>query len=235
MLASVRLAGNRCRPAPAFRETIAAFVARVGVSLAEATTIQLPEISSVPEDIRREPVHTRQIACRAYRRADDLYEIEATLTDEKGEAVAFRSRPAVGPAELMHHMTLTLVIDADYLIRDASARTLKGPWSMCGGADDAYRRLIGLRIGAGFNARVREILGGTEGCTHLSDLLAQIANTYMQASWPGRIARAAAVDPDPRSWRDKGTLGFVDQCHAWRQDGETLRREYPELLSPKKD
>ena len=45
----------------------------------------------------RERVHTRRIVCEAYRRRDGLWEIEATVIDEKGEDMPFRSRPRARP------------------------------------------------------------------------------------------------------------------------------------------
>ncbi|MDP2135154.1 MAG: DUF2889 domain-containing protein [Sulfuritalea sp.] len=182
----------------------------------------------------RELVHTRQITCRAFRLKNGLLEIEATLGDEKGQQVAFRSRPPVPPGEFMHRMALTLTIDDDYTIRDVRASTLTAPWPMCGGTDEAYRKLIGLRIGPGFSQKMKQLLGGVQGCTHVTELVAQAANTYMQASWPDRIARQMEVSADPRGWPDKSTLGFVNHCHAWRQDGATLVQEYPELV-PSRD
>lgn len=181
----------------------------------------------------RQPIHTRQITCRAFRLDDGLLEIEATLWDEKGQDVPFRSRPTVRAGQLMHRMTLNLTIDDDYLIRDLRVRTEQAPWRACGETDAAYRRLVGLRIGAGFTRQMRKLLGGVQGCTHVTELVSQAANTYMQASWPARIARQIAIDPDPRRWPDKSTLGFVDQCHAWKHDGDTLHEEYPELAAPK--
>lgn len=186
----------------------------------------------MPAENDRELMHTRQIVCRAFRLKDGLLEIEATLADEKTQEVAFRSRPPVRTGEFMHRMSLTLTIDTDYLIQDVKAKTLQAPWPMCGGTDDAYRRLIGLRIGAGFSRRVKELLGGIEGCTHVTELVMQAANTYVQASWPDRMARQMAVDQDPRRWPDRNTLNFVNHCHAWRQDGATLIQEYPELAPP---
>ena len=185
-------------------------------------------------DKERELVHTRQISCRAFRLKNGYIEIEAILADEKAQQVDFRSRPPVVAGEHMHHMALSIVIDQDYVIQDVRVQTLKAPWPMCGGTDAAYRGLVGLRIGAGFSRRVKELLGGVQGCTHVTELVTQAANTYMQASWPDRIARQVAVDPDPRRWPDKSTLTFVNKCHAWREDGETLVREYPELVPPKK-
>jgi hypothetical protein len=187
----------------------------------------------VSTDNERELVHTRQICCRAFRRKNGLLEIEATVTDLKGQAVPFRSQPPVRPGELMHNMILTLTVDDDFLIHDVAARTLQGPWAMCGGVDEAYRKLIGLRIGAGFSQQVRELLGGVQGCTHITELVSQAANTYMQASWPDRISRQLVAEPDPRRWPERNTPKFINQCHAWRQDGQTLAQEYPELLPPK--
>lgn len=185
-------------------------------------------------DNERELVHTRQISCRAFRLKNGFLEVEATLTDEKGQEVPFRSRPPVQAGEFMHRMALTLTIDGDHTIQDARASTLKAPWAMCGGTDTAYRQLIGLCIGAGFSQQVRKRLGGVHGCTHITELVAQAANTYMQASWPDRIARQLAVDQDPRRWPDKSTLTFINHCHVWRQDGETMLQEYPELTLPTK-
>ena len=186
------------------------------------------------KDEQRELVHTRQISCRAFRLKNGFLEIEATLSDEKGQEVPFRSRPAVPVGGFMHRMSLTLTIDTDYVIRDVRAQTLQAPWPSCGETDAAYRKLIGLPLNAGFTRKMRELLGGVQGCTHVTELVSQAANTYMQASWPDRIARQVAVAADPRHWPDKSTLTFVNHCHAWRQDGETLRREYPELAPPRK-
>jgi hypothetical protein len=187
----------------------------------------------VQAEIERELVHTRQITCHAFRLKNGWLEIEATLIDEKGQEVAFRSRPPVQPGTRMHSMSLLLTVDADFLIRDVRAATLTAPWTMCGGTDDAYRKLVGLRIGPGFTQQMKKLVGGIEGCTHVTELLAQAANTYMQASWPDRIARQMAVADDPRQWPDQSAVGFVNHCHAWRQDGATLAQEYPELVPPK--
>ncbi len=188
----------------------------------------------MPAEAERELVHTRQITCRAFRLKNGWLEIEATLTDEKGQEVPFRSRPPVLPGAHMHSMSLLLTVDADFLIRDVRAATLTAPWALCGGTDAAYRKLIGLRIGPGFSQQMKKLVGDVEGCTHVTELVAQAANTYMQASWPDRIARQLAVADDPRQWPDQSAVGFVNHCHAWRQDGETLAQEYPELVAPKK-
>jgi hypothetical protein len=180
-------------------------------------------------DDSKELVHTRQITCRGYRRKDGLWEIEATVFDEKGQTVPFKTRPDITPGERIHHFSLSVAIDDDYTIRDARAATLAAPWPICTDVAADYRRLIGLRIGPGFNRDVREVLGGPLGCTHVTDLLGQVANTYMQTSFPDRVARQRRISGDPRQWPDKGTLAFVEGCIAWRRDSAALAAEYPQL------
>jgi hypothetical protein len=108
---------------------------------------------------------------------------------------------------------------------------MAAPWPECTDIAADYRKLIGLRIGPGFTRAVREVLGGTRGCTHLTDLLGQVGNTYMQASFPDRLARQELHGEDPRLWPDTRTLAFVDACHAWRKDGPVLAAEYPQLAA----
>jgi hypothetical protein len=187
----------------------------------------------VTNDDERKLVHTRTITCRAWRRADGCIEVEATVTDLKGQEVPFRSRPPVRAGEHMHDISVTLVIDDDHLITDVRADTRTAPWPMCGGVDASYRRLIGLRVGAGLSKALKERLGGIEGCTHLTELVTQAANTYMQASWPDRISRQMAIEPDPRRWPAQNKPAFINRCHAWREDGATVIQEYPELVPPK--
>jgi hypothetical protein len=178
----------------------------------------------------KELVHTRQIICHGYRRKDGLWQIEASVSDKKGQAVSFNSRPDVLPGELIHHLSLCVVIDDDYQIRDVEAKTMAAPWPACSEIATAYRKLIGLRIGPGFSRAVREILGGIQGCTHLNDLLVQIGNTYMQTTWPDHVARQG-LEGDTQQLPDQRTQAIVDGCYAWRKDGAALKSEYPQLVA----
>lgn len=182
------------------------------------------------QNIEKELVHTRQITCHGYKRSDGLWEIEAIVADKKGQSVPFNSRPDVQAGETIHHFSLRVVIDDDYQIRDVVPRTMAAPWPVCSEVAAEYRKLIGLRIGPGFTRAVRDLLGGPLGCTHLTDLLGQVGNTYMQTSWPDRVARQRLTGDDPRHWPDTRTLSFVGNCYAWRKDGEAVAAEYPQLV-----
>ena len=91
------------------------------------------------DDDIKELVHTRKITCRGYRRKDGLWQIEASVSDDKGQAVPFRSRPDVAAGERIHHLTLSVVIDDDYTIRDARAATPAAPRPTCTDTAAAHR------------------------------------------------------------------------------------------------
>jgi len=182
------------------------------------------------DQVEKELVHTRQIICRGYRRKDGLWQIEASVVDEKGEPMPFRARPTINPGEVVHQMALCVVIDDDYQIRDVRAQTLSAPWPDCNGVAEAYRELVGLRVGPGLSREVRNVLGKTRGCAHITDLLVQVGNTYLQASWPDREARQLRASGDPRQWPDPHAASFIGECYNWRPGAEAISREYPLML-----
>ena len=81
-------------------------------------------------ETERELVHTRQITCRAFRLNNGWLEIEATLTDEKGQLVAFRSRPPVQPGAHMHSSIAIAAIEPGVLQAtfEAGMRELPRAW-----------------------------------------------------------------------------------------------------------
>jgi hypothetical protein len=169
--------------------------------------------------------HTRQIQCRGYLRDDGLYDIEAEMHDISGDAteLPFVRVPAGG---YIHQMHLSITIDADLVIRRVEARTETGPTPFCAEINAAYRQLEGLRIGSGFRQQARARLGGANGCTHLTELLAPLATTAMQTvmsvqreqmPWHAKLAGDAPV---ARPW-------ILGTCHAYRIDGEAANVIWP--------
>ena len=183
--------------------------------------------------------HTRQIVCTGYARDDGLYDIEASMQDTKGHhsSMVFKEVPAGGA---IHDMWLKLTVDADLVIRDACALTHAAPTPYCTGINDAYAKLIGIRIGSGFMKEVKARLGGVNGCTHLSELLGPAATTAFQTIMGlhngmlanlGDSGKEGGKNSGKNSARrgDSGdsarapVLSMLNTCHAWRADGEVVR------------
>ena len=168
-------------------------------------------------EVERELLHTRRVRYEGYRRADDLWDIEAHLTDIKNHDYALKTgvRRAGQP---VHSMWLRLTIDRRFNIVDACASSDAVPYpGGCESIAPAYRKLIGLNLAQQFRKKTKEMLGGTRGCTHLTEMLAGMPTAAIQ-SFAGEM----------KEEQDDGGKPFqLDQCHALETSGETVRRWYP--------
>jgi len=171
---------------------------------------------------RRELLHSRDIALRGFRRDDGLFDIEARLTDTKTYGFGNESRGWIEPGENLHGMWARITVDANLVIVSAEASTEQGPFDICPGGALSFARLAGLTIKAGFLRAANERLGGTKGCTHLRELLQQLATVAFQTSYSVRtdLEKASGDGPSPR---------LVNTCHAYASDRAVVKRRWPHL------
>jgi len=185
---------------------------------------------------KRESRHHRRIACDGYRRADGLWDIEAHLVDTKPFELANRDRAngRIEPGEPLHEMWLRVTVDQAMLIHAVEAATDAGPFAICPRITDNFRRLEGERIGPGWHRRVRELLGGTEGCTHLRELLTPLATTAFQAIYGSGYADTsqAAGRSDDGGGRGGLMKFLIGSCHALAPDSEVVRDFWPRYYRP---
>ena len=180
--------------------------------------------------VDREHIHTREIECRGYRRADGLWDIEGHLTDVKTYPFTNDERGSIEPGDPVHDMWMRLTIDSDFTIVGVEAVTDKSPYAICGAITSAFGQLVGINIARGFTREVRRRLGGVHGCTHLVEMLRPIATTAFQTIFPilmrERGIAAAHLDPtSPDKPAKKPPL--LNTCHAFASDGELVRRHWP--------
>jgi len=169
-------------------------------------------------------LHTRQITCDVYERSDGGYEVEASMVDRKPRAAVLPFR-TVEAGENFHDMRLTMRVSTDFVIEHVEARSVAAPTPYCQDINPAYAALAGLRLAPGFKERVRSIVGGVNGCTHLSDLLGPLATTVMQASF-GRMQTEERLRETAKLTR-MSKPRVIDTCHAYRADGEVARVVWP--------
>lgn len=181
----------------------------------------------------REPIHTRSIECRGYRREDGLWDVEAHLTDTKTYGFDNHFRGELPAGAPVHDMWLRITVDDRLVIHAIEAVTEASPYAACPAVTANFQRLKGLRIYPGFQKQVRERLGGTEGCTHLVDLLAPLATTAYQTVFPWRARqeeRRLAREGTPAA-RPTRRPKLIDSCHAFASDGEVVQRYWPEFYT----
>lgn len=177
-----------------------------------------PLMSLPPASQQRRLEHRRQFDIQVFSRDDGLWEVDAVICDVRPQPTPLATgiRPAGHP---VHDMLLRLVVDETLQIQDAGSQTRAMPYQgICTEHGDAYRRLIGLRLGRGFRRAAIERLGGVQGCTHLTELAQVLPTAVMQAMAGKVFDTRGAGDDKPFQ---------IDGCHALRSDGEAVRLHYP--------
>lgn len=174
-------------------------------------------------EIERELLHTRRVRYEGYKRADGLWDIEAHITDVKNHDFALRT--GVRRAGLpIHDMIVRVTIDRKFNVVDALAVSDAVPYpGGCDAVGPAYEKLIGLNLVKKFREAVRERLGGVQGCTHITEMLAGLPTAAIQ-SFAGEM----------REERPPGRRPFqLDHCYAMDTAGETVKKWYPEWYAAK--
>lgn len=171
-------------------------------------------------------MHRREIDLRGYRRADGLFDIEAHLVDTKSYGFEQEERGWMEPGSQLHGMWIRLTIDEEMVIQACEAASDHTPYAVCPQAAPNFARLAGLKIGAGFNRAVNERVGGVLGCTHLREVLAQMATVAFQTLYPVRLARQQARETAGAPRERPSILGT---CLAYAPGSPVVQARWPWL------
>jgi len=181
-------------------------------------------------EVVREELHHRQIDLRFYSRSDGLYEVEGRLIDTKTHAfkrqLSTEDTPAGDP---IHDIQVRLVLDETLMVHDAIAIMDATPFATCTGAANTLSPLKGMRIGQGWNSRIREHLAGAASCTHILELLGPMATTAFQGMAPKRLA----LINDPTSEQQRKAK--VNSCFAYAGHREVVAQLWPHLHVPSQE
>ena len=132
-----------------------------------------------------------------------------------------------GGYQRVHDMSLCVDIRfSDMVITKAEADMSAHPHGACLSTIGDVQRLVGLRVAGGFNAELRNRLGGTRSCNHLHTMAQSIAQTTALS----HVARLYADDPglqrsdyEPFFRRVLDVApGIVNTCAVWRADGPVV-------------
>jgi hypothetical protein len=193
------------------------------------------------EPAERERLHTRAIEINGYRRTDGNYDIEAHLTDVKSYGQTNYDRGYIAADEPIHDMWLRLTVDEKMHIHAVEAVSDKTPYVMCPAAAPNFTRLVGMRIKAGFLREATHAVGGTVGCTHLRELLQQMATTAFQTINPAKAQREMAAEGVMAPGSDAldkritekwgGGNKILNTCLAYDEKGPLVKRRWPHLYT----
>lgn len=146
------------------------------------------------------------------------FEVSATIQDQC---------LTLGGFQRVHEMSLTLTVrQQDWLITRAEADMSAHPHGACPSTISDVQRIVGLRIAGGFNAELRQRLGGTRSCNHLHTMAQNAAQTMA-------LSHVSTLYEDDPVLPESGYAPFyrrvldiaprvVNTCAVWATDGPVV-------------
>jgi hypothetical protein len=178
------------------------------------------------EPVARREIHHRVVDMRTYARDDGLYDVEARLVDRKPFPFKRPSQPEPIPAGMpLHDLWIRVTVDEGSTVRAIEASSDVTPWGICKEAGAPLQGLVGERIARGWSSRVKELLRGASGCTHLMEMLVTLGTPALQG------IRGLKRDQVNELNRD-GVPAKLDSCYAYGRGREVVRMLWPEHHRP---
>ncbi|MEY4363761.1 MAG: hypothetical protein RLZZ24_1113 [Pseudomonadota bacterium] len=174
---------------------------------------------ALPAPAERKLSHTRAVTYHGYQRTDGLWDIEAHMRDTKPFAFEVPGESAWGPNEPIHDMQIRLTVDENFEIREVAVAMNHLPHDECPQAMPPMQKLVGARLSAGWRRTIEEQLGGGVGCTHLRELLFNMATAAFQTMYAASTAARSSDKPPPH----------LGRCVAWDFNTELVKRRYPQF------
>jgi hypothetical protein len=166
---------------------------------------------------KKERIHSRTITVNTYEIDDSSLLVEGDLVDERFFPSFYYSRNEFLDPGIVHDIRVEMKVNLPRLdITEARAQMRKIPIKDCLGVESSAEKIVGLRIKPGFSRDLKERLGGTAGCLHMTTLIYHMGAAAVQGMWAwysrkreGGSTRSLDYDP--------GIL--KDSCWLWREDG----------------
>lgn len=164
----------------------------------------------------KELVHNRELSIRTYDLGDHRILIEGRLIDHR-----YRSRQDSAKEEprLVHDMIVRLKVRGpDMLIEEAEAEMPHHPIEDCTVVLPWIQNLEGMKIATGFTMKVKETIGETKGCAHITSLVVGMGPSAVQGYWA-----AYGVERERMSLNKEAVKKILNTCYLWREDGPLIR------------
>ncbi len=183
-------------------------------------------------EMAEEPSHRRTVEISTHR-VDDTHVLAVGELKDLRLKEYYLITGEKKEAGTIHHMKVALLVDtARMIIEDAELEMNAVPREVCRELGDFIERIKGLSISKGFTLKVRSLLGGCEGCTHVMTLVIDMAPAVLQGYWTIRSSKPL----DLKSAGDKKRIRMMEAalkntCHVWREDGPSYKKLKEELES----
>lgn len=177
----------------------------------------------------RQHLHTRNIDLAGYYRDDGLWDIEAHIVDKKTYTYENKWRGTVASGLPVHDMSIRLTIDRELVVQGVEVVMDVQPYSICSDVLGNFQSIVGLKIGAGWNRRVREVVGGVLGCTHLAELLGPLATVTFQTLSADYARELMGLEPADRGEMASDQAPFMlNGCFTWSPQSPVVKEDFPD-------
>lgn len=173
-------------------------------------------------------MHTRTTVFRGYLRDDRLWEIEAELRDTKTFDGLTAEHVKISAGTPIHQMLLRLTIDDELLVHDVWSSLPHTPFAECQATQPPLLNLVGARLGPGWRQAIDEALGKARGCTHVRELLFNMASAAYQTVAGTRQMQIRAAGKENRDTQ-KVPPYHLGQCIGWDFNGAVVARIWPQF------
>lgn len=174
-------------------------------------------------------LHTRKIEVSTSEYDGQRIIVEGFLKD-----VRFQDSHTINgetlPGGIIHHMMVRLLVNcSNLMIEDVDVDLLSVPRNECRETINCLVPVKGLTIAKGFTSKVKKLVGGKKGCTHLVELLLAMAPAAIQ----GFAAYQSQKQSPPDPTHTRMIYHFLlNTCHAWREDGP-LAENFKKMIDKK--
>lgn len=171
------------------------------------------------EFIKNRPlIHTRNISLSAVPHTESQIIVHGELKDERHvHIIDILGRDK--PPGIVHHMTATLLIAPDPLrIEQAEAKMITVPVDQCPETLDRIELIQGLEVKPGFSQKVRNLVGGANGCAHLCTLVKAMGTEIIHGGLTWKRHQDRDKDRIPQIPKESPVY-LVDSCRLWKKGG----------------
>lgn len=169
--------------------------------------------------VARTPQHIRQVNFRSYERADGLWDIEGELLDTKAIDLPRPNGEGIRKAgDPIHHMRIRVTVNTQLVVQAIEAAMEAHPVQDCHAALDAMQRMVGCSMARGWRKSIDANLAGVAGCTHMRELLQNMATAAFQS-----IVSAFHTAPDQPP-------AYLGRCTGWSFNGPAVAQYHPQFV-----
>jgi len=169
--------------------------------------------------------HQRKIEMKTYPVDDSHILCRGIFTEERLRPYYKLTGERVEAGPLHNLEILLLVKTPELIIEDIEVLTGSLPREDCYKISNTLDCVKGLAIKGGFSAKVRELAGGSKGCTHLTHLLCTMAPAVLQGYWAISYQRRSSQGSALNKERAlKMAERLKDSCYSWREEGAAYQK-----------